>query len=193
MLEKKLSHIIKRDGSVKDFDPSKIAAAIAELKTAIHTAQAGGVADGRALLQASYDRAQKLSATEFSGKETYTKAMEETYNVLQNAEAGNEQLTQAATALDEAIRTYLQSAGATNENPADFTAFIQNADLKDWDNGWTQANVMVSGDCKAWTNFGTACYNNWSDNFTSMDLYQDLEGLLPGWYHMSCQSLCVNG
>ena len=30
MLEKKLSHIIKRDGSVKDFDPSKIAAAIAK-------------------------------------------------------------------------------------------------------------------------------------------------------------------
>lgn len=30
MLEKKLSHIIKRDGSVKGFDPSKIAAAIAK-------------------------------------------------------------------------------------------------------------------------------------------------------------------
>ena len=30
MLEKKLSHIIKRDSSVKDFDPSKIAAAIAK-------------------------------------------------------------------------------------------------------------------------------------------------------------------
>ena len=174
-------------------DEAQIADAIAELKTAIHTAQAGGVADGRALLQACYDRAQKLSATDFAGKETYTRAMEEAYKVLQNAEAGNEQLAQAATALDEAIRTYLQSAGATNENPADFTAFIQNAGLTDWDNGWTQANVMASGDCKAWTVQGKTCYNNWSDNFTSMDFYQDLEGLLPGWYQMSCQSLCGGG
>ena len=174
-------------------DEAQIAAAIAGLKAAIHTAEAGGVADGRALLQESYDRAQKFAETNFGGKDAFTQAMTEANSMLQNAEATNDQLLQAATTLDEAIRAYLLSAGATADTPADFTAFIQNADLTDWDNGWTQANVMVSGDCKAWTVQGKACYNNWSDNFTSMDLYQDLEGLLPGWYQMSCQSLCGNG
>ena len=174
-------------------DEALIAEAANNLKDAIHLAQNGGTAEAREALQAAYDRAQALSATDFAGKEAFTQAISQANETLQNAEATAAQLEQAATTLEEATRSYLASSGATADNPADFTVLIQNAGLSDWDNGWTQANVMVSGDCKAWTVMGKTCYNNWSDNFTSMNLYQDIEGLIPGWYRMTCFSLCGDG
>lgn len=172
---------------------AQINTAITQLKEAIRDAQKGGTTDGRDRLQELYDRAQTLSGTEFAGKEAFTQAIQTANGVLQNAQATDEQMADAATTLEAAIRTYLQSAGATAETPADFSILIQNADFSDWANGWTQANVMVSGDCKAWTVMDKTCYNNWSNNFTSMDVYQDLEGLLPGWYEVSCLSLCGPG
>ena len=174
-------------------DETAINQAIDDLKNAIRTAQTGGPARYREQLQQTYDRAQALTAMGFAGKDAFTQAITNASNVLQNAQATGEQLMEAIDTLNKAISDYLASSGATADTPADLSALIQNADFSDWANGWTQANVMVSGDCKAWTNFDQTCYNNWSDNFTSMDVYQDIEGLAPGWYQVSCRSLCGEG
>ena len=171
-------------------DETQINQAIQQLKTAIRNAQNGQATGTREQLQALYERAQALPSVDFAGKDAFLQAVEAAGNVLQNATATETELTEATDKLDNAIRTYLQSANATTENPVDFSAFIQNADFSDWANGWTQANVMQSGDCKAWTVMEKTCYNNWSDNFTSLNIYQDIKGLLPGWYQINCRSLC---
>ncbi len=66
-------------------------------------------------------------------------------------------------------------------------SFTTNAD------GWTVANVAASGDFKQATILGKTCYNNWSNNFTSMDIHQDLTGLPSGIYTISAKSVCGKG
>lgn len=55
---------------------------------------------------------------------------------------------------------------------------------------WTIDNVSSGGDFRSNTIAGKTCWNNWSDNFTSMNIYQDLSGLTPGPYRLSCLSMC---
>lgn len=65
--------------------------------------------------------------------------------------------------------------------------FCSNAD------GWTVANVASSGDFRQAAILGKTCYNNWSNNFTSLDVHQDLKGLVPGLYTLSAKSVCGEG
>ncbi|MBR1788130.1 MAG: glycoside hydrolase family 30 protein [Bacteroidaceae bacterium] len=58
---------------------------------------------------------------------------------------------------------------------------------------WTLDNVMNGGDVRAASIQGRQCLNNWSGNFTSMNVYQELKGLQPGVYIATCLSLCGEG
>ena len=70
---------------------------------------------------------------------------------------------------------------------------VVNADFTDGDNGWTVSNVAAGGDFRAATIQGKTCYNNWSNNFTSLNIYQDITGLEAGLYRVSALSLCGEG
>lgn len=70
---------------------------------------------------------------------------------------------------------------------------IENANFSDWDNGWTVANVAASGNFRANTVLGKTCYNNWSNNFTSLDIHQEVYGLPAGLYTISAKSVCGEG
>lgn len=70
---------------------------------------------------------------------------------------------------------------------------IVNPDFSNGGNGWTVANVANGGDFRTNTIAGKTCWNNWSNNFTSMDVYQQLSGLEPGAYTLSCVSMCGPG
>ena len=178
--------------AVDSGDDTQAAEAAARLKAALQQAVSGNTTL-RDSLQQLYDRGTALAQAAFEGLDAYTEALEAAQAALQDSTATDDGLSAAAAALNEATRAYLESSGATADAPADFSGLIINADFSDWDNGWTQANVMVDGDCKAWTIMERTCYNNWSDNFTSMDLYQDLAGLIPGWYSVTASSLCGPG
>ncbi len=85
------------------------------------------------------------------------------------------------TSLLEAVKGASASEGLTNP---DFTS---------GDEGWTVSNVANGGDFRAATILGKSCYNNWSNNFTSLDIHQDLTGLTPGLYRVSAKSVCGEG
>lgn len=70
---------------------------------------------------------------------------------------------------------------------------LTNADFADGLIGWTTANQAKSGDFRPGTVAGRTCWNNWSNNFTSMDIYQDLTGLKAGVYRVSALSMCGPG
>ncbi len=70
---------------------------------------------------------------------------------------------------------------------------IENPDFSDGSNGWNTANVSNGGDFRTNTIAGKTCWNNWSNNFTSMDVYQELSGLEPGAYTLTCVSMCGPG
>lgn len=58
---------------------------------------------------------------------------------------------------------------------------------------WTVGNVANGGDFRSNTIAGRTCWNNWSNNFTSMNLSQHLDGIIPGVYNVSCVSMCGPG
>ena len=70
---------------------------------------------------------------------------------------------------------------------------LRNPSFMSGDEGWTVSNVANGGDFRAATVLGKSCYNNWSNNFTSLDIHQDLGGLEPGLYRVSAKSVCGEG
>lgn len=52
--------------------------------------------------------------------------------------------------------------------------------------GWVTNSVFVSSDFRLNLINGKNCWNNFSNNFTSMDVYQELENLPMGLYSFSC-------
>ena len=84
-------------------------------------------------------------------------------------------------------------SGADTDNPVDLSAYITNADFSNGTSAWTLDNVLTTSDVLATTIQGRTCLNSWSNNFTSMNVYQDLTGLPAGVYTLSCYSLCGPG
>lgn len=108
------------------------------------------------------------------------------------------ELKRAIQNLEKADRTYRLTEPASADSPADYTWMIQSANftktggdpsvLQDAvSTGWELNNVAVDGDFKLATIGGLNCWNNWSMNFTSMDVYQDL--IVPsGIYSVECET-----
>lgn len=178
-------------------DKAQVEAAMQALKSVMEKAKVGSDAVDAVAekvgLQTLYNKGNAILEAGYAGKAAYEQALVAARNVLDNASATGSELAEAHKSLATATSDYLSSAAATAEAPADFSKMIQNASFSDWANGWTQNNVAVKGDFKAWTVMEKTCYNNWSDNFTSLDIYQDIEGLAPGMYELSCYSLCGPG
>lgn len=84
-------------------------------------------------------------------------------------------------------------SGAGTDTPVDLSSLISNADFSNGTTSWTLDNVLTTSDVKATTIQGRTCLNSWSNNFTSMNVYQDLSGLPAGVYALSCYSLCGPG
>lgn len=70
---------------------------------------------------------------------------------------------------------------------------ISNASFTDGSAGWVIANKSNGGDFRTNTLAGKTCWNNWSNNFTSMDVHQDLTGMQPGAYTLTALSMCGPG
>ena len=144
----------------------------------------------RAALQALLSKAAVMESLSLPGLEEYRLAVTAAQQALADENAS---MAEAHTALTQASATYLSTAEASGEAPSDFSALIINRDFSDWANGWTVDNMAVSGDFRANTVMGRTCYNNWSNNFTSLNVYQDLEGMAPGLYSLTVHSLCGEG
>ena len=95
--------------------------------------------------------------------------------------------------LNGAISANTYSALKTALASVQPTATIYNPSFESDAEGWSENNIAASGDFKQATVEGKTCWNSWSNNFTSMDIHQDLNGLLPGIYEVSAKSLCGEG
>lgn len=90
-------------------------------------------------------------------------------------------------ALDALISAVSQAETGTGNHQNNT---LRNPSFTNGSMGWTIDNVSSGGDFRSNTIAGKTCWNNWSDNFTSMNIYQDLSGLTPGAYRLSCLSMC---
>ena len=125
---------------------------------------------------------------------------------LATIEAGsldNDQKTALDAAISKAEQGEAQSMDALMESVKSVIGLeeqeeqvhdtIENPNFANAGNGWHTANVSSSGDFRSNTIAGKTCWNSWSKSFTSMDIYQELNGLEPGAYTLSCVSMCGPG
>lgn len=156
-------------------------------------------------------KAEDLVALEYPGLTAFSAAYEAAAAIIdagtgleipedQTAEA---YLQEAIAAFNAAILAYYESQVASPENPADYTyriALPNFAPIKNYTipAPWVVANVQASGDVWVGTGqpdaagdgtTGLSCLNSWSNNFTSMDVHQDIEGLPNGVYSVSARAI----
>ncbi len=100
----------------------------------------------------------------------------------------------AISNLKAARMTYIYSQEKNADGFIDVTAYVQSpsfhsatSETSYTSTGWATSNVTSNSDCSARSNGGRACYNSWSNNFTSMNLYQRISGLPNGYYAIKCE------
>lgn len=108
----------------------------------------------------------------------------------------NEDLEKAIEDLTDASRKYQLSSleGASESDPKDATWIISCPNFTDGNNALSMGdwicenNPATSKEYKVATINGQNCWNSWSNNFTSMNLYQELTDLPAGKYSLSCET-----
>lgn len=109
----------------------------------------------------------------------------------------NAAITQGKSATDtnqsEAIEALETALVNVEKGGATVTGEIVNPSFTSGSTGWTTNNISNGGDFRTNTIANKSCWNNWSNNFTSMDIYQTVSGLKPGIYTASCVSMCGSG
>lgn len=147
--------------------------------------------------------AEAMAGLNYPGKAIFVITTNSASNYLANEDATPEGLLQMKDKLIAARITYIFSQAATADAPADVTEVILNPSFREEgqeDNeeairtsaGWT-ANNSSSGDYTTYFNQGHTCWNSWSTSFTSMEIYQQLNGLPAGIYSVSCIALTQSG
>ncbi len=156
-------------------------------------------------------KAEELVALEYPGVADFSAAYEAAAAIV-DAGAGlaipddktaEAYLQEVVATFNAAILAYYESQVASPENPADYTFKIVLPSFDGVKNytipePWVVANVQASGD--VWVGPGQPdaagdgttnlpCLNSWSNNFTTMDVHQDLEGLPNGVYSVSARAI----
>lgn len=152
------------------------------------------------------EKANSFQALGWNGKEALLAVLNKTYALMSPdavTEEGNlvytEDLKAIEATLESALRTYRFNEPITNPaSGVDFTWVMQSpnftkpggdqstsADASSA--GWVHENVPATN-AQYRLNFinGKNCWNNWNDNFTSMNVYQVLEGMPAGLYTFEC-------
>lgn len=164
-----------------------------------------------AQLQDLVTKVEDLMVLEYPGLDALSKAYDVASPLVEEGakvELAEEQTTEqyyedAIAALQAAINAYYETQDATRDNPADYTHKIVLPDFAPTKNynipaPWVVANVQASGDVWVGTGqpdaagdgtTGLSCLNSWSNNFTSMDVHQDIEGLPEGVYSVSARAI----
>lgn len=124
---------------------------------------------------------------------------------IESASLSGEQMQQLNAALEKSEATVTDSAAVIKSlsdavlsvrkgtTSSSLSSEIENPSFADGSSHWTLDNQANSGDFRTNTIAGKKCWNNWSNNFTSMDIHQDLGGLTPGAYTLSAVSMCGPG
>lgn len=174
---------------------------ITQLETAISEAQ--GSQKVVSQLQSLITKATALSTSNATGK-TALLAEISTASALQaNTSATTAQINTEIVSLTNAMVQYQWSQTASVTTPVDNSMLILTPSFHTGNThnsangsstGWSYANTTTGGsDYRLNYIGGRNCWNSWSNNFSAMNLYQDLSNLAPGLYAVSAYGMCGSG
>ena len=140
------------------------------------------------------EKCNNLLSLNYDGKESFDESIYKATDILKSSLSDLNDLNSAILSLKDALSDYCFSSQASVESPVDVTMLISNPSFSQSGSaGWIINNDASRGDFRAANIAGRSCWNNWSDNFNSMEIYQELEGLAPGLYSVSSYSMCGIG
>lgn len=138
-----------------------------------------------------------------TGDEGLAQAVQEARNLLTAAGARTADYERQTEALLQALQQNPAAQTASKDRPADCTYYIQSPAFHTGDTpdsnrgtaaGWhTDNRLNNGGDIRLNFIAGRNCWNSWSNDFRAMNLYQDLAGLAPGLYRVSCCAMLGTG
>jgi glucosylceramidase len=105
------------------------------------------------------------------------------------ATADGEAALKAATTLDDYKAALTIALGDASDIETKSDGSITDPTFEQGGRLWNLKNQAVSGDFKITTKGGRTCWNSWSNNFSSMNLYQTIEHLPAGTYKLRCLSM----
>ena len=160
-------------------------------------------------LQSMKTLAEELMLREYPGLEALAAAYEVASDYAEDRAAvepaegqTTEQLyIEVVAAFQAAINAYYESQVATPENPADYTHRVGLPNFQATKNytipaPWVVENVQNGGDVWVGTcqpeeagGAGLPGLNSWSNDFTTMDVHQDIEGLPNGVYTVTAKAI----
>ena len=155
------------------------------------------------------DEVEDLILLAYPGLEAMAEAYEVAADMIEagyEPKLAEEQTTEmfyaaAIEALQSAINAYYESQVATPENPADYTHKVGLPNFQATKNytipaPWVVENVQNGGDVWVGTcqpeeagGAGLPGLNSWSNDFTTMDVHQDIEGLPNGVYTVTAKAI----
>lgn len=156
----------------------------------------------------------------YPGIDAFTEVYAKVDEYIQDKENTTaEQYINAIGELNQAILTYRLSQEANADKPANYTFFVTRPTFNKQDapssytaeqftagthptpdaTGWiserkkADGSAASGGDFRSGANQLKTCYNSWSNDFASMQLYQDLTNLPNGYYAISCNAITQPG
>lgn len=145
-----------------------------------------------------------LNSTEYPGYDILAEQYDAAYDLTESEGATYQDLVNTMAVLDKAIINYIFSQECSTDSPSNVTIMIQHPSFREdgYENtaeatfsstGWVNGNVYTNQD--AWAGFRqlSSCWNSWSSDFTSMNVYQDIENLPAGIYSLSCAAITPDG
>ncbi len=171
-------------------------AALTALNSAIAKAQATVAVYASLNTAIEAVNAKKADYAEFSGFTAFEEVIAAAQDVYNTATADSVSVFASITTLSKAEIT----CRFTQAAPFDASFLIVNPNFTKeggditlaadaLSTGWTSQRVAADGDFRLNTLAGKNCWNSWSNNFTSMDLFQKLEGVPAGIYKMTAYTL----
>lgn len=144
-----------------------------------------------------FDTSVELQDKGYPGLAALKIADDAAYEIFSSSTAYITDFQIAITNFKVAFNAYKLTQVATEKSPADYTFLIsapnftkeagdETLSTDRVSTNWHTNNIAVSGDFRLNTCNNKNCWNNWSNNFTSMEVYQDLNNLPEGYYSISC-------
>ena len=152
----------------------------------------------------------------YPGEDDFSDVISAAQNIFDNSDTSlGTDYEKAIADLEAAKTVYYYSQVPAMNNPANYTFLVDGPSFWDPKCGLTYDELDSSNESRAiwsniksWTNASVGggdyrtnhlgerpCWNSWSDNFTSMNVYQTLTGLKNGYYAVKCyamtQSDCI--
>ncbi len=148
-------------------------------------------------------KAKSLSVAYATNKTEFEAAILHSDSILSDSISTKLDYEKGFISLSQAINTFQWNQNIGSGQTVDYSFWMLNPSFHSGSThdptqgnsvGWSSLNQTTgSGDFRLNYLGGRNCWNSWSNNFSTMNFFQDVENLPPGLYSISCSAMTTAG